>query len=57
VVSGLSGATALGAGYTQTCAILGNAASARCWGQNANGQVGDNTTTQRLTPATVVGFP
>jgi alpha-tubulin suppressor-like RCC1 family protein len=57
VVSGLAGATWIDAGYNHTCAILGNTASAKCWGGNANGQIGDSTTTQRPTPTTVLSFP
>jgi alpha-tubulin suppressor-like RCC1 family protein len=57
VVSGLSGATYIGAGYSDTCAILGNTTGAKCWGNNANGQIGDNTVTQRTTPTTVLSFP
>ncbi|MEO7331431.1 MAG: hypothetical protein ABI193_22840 [Minicystis sp.] len=47
----------MAAGYSHTCAILGNTASAKCWGNNGNGQLGDNTVVQKLTPTTVLSFP
>ena len=37
------------AGSTHTCAVLDNG-SVACWGQNNYGQLGDGTTTNRLTP-------
>ena len=45
-------ATAIAADYYHTCALLGNG-TVRCWGWNNYGQLGDGTTTQRNTPATV----
>jgi len=48
-VSGLSGATQITAGDAHTCALL-EGGSAKCWGSNASGRLGDGTTTQRLTP-------
>ena len=53
--STLSGVVAIAAGYTHTCALLSDG-SARCWGSNANGQLGDNTTTERHTPVAVQGL-
>lgn len=50
-----SGVIALAAGITHTCALTA-AGSVQCWGANNLGQLGDNTTTQRLTPAPVSGL-
>ena len=49
-VSGLANAVAIAAGSGHTCALLANG-SARCWGLNNSGQLGDNSTTNRFTPA------
>jgi alpha-tubulin suppressor-like RCC1 family protein len=57
VVPGLAGATWIAAGYAHTCAILGNTSSAKCWGANANGQLGDSTLVQKTSPTTVLSFP
>ena len=48
----LTGITQIVAGGTHTCARLSDG-TARCWGKNANGQLGDGTTTQRLLPVVV----
>ena len=62
-VTGLSmgtGAGALGAigsEYTgHTCAVRAPG-DVRCWGYNANGQLGDGTTVDRRAPVAVVGIP
>lgn len=38
-----------------TCSITSGVAW--CWGDNANGQIGDGTVTRRLTPVKVTGLP
>jgi alpha-tubulin suppressor-like RCC1 family protein len=44
----LSGATQIAAGESHTCVYMGAAGKFRCWGSNANGQLGDGTNTERL---------
>jgi alpha-tubulin suppressor-like RCC1 family protein len=48
---GNSGVTAVAAGDFHTCALKGG--QVYCWGQNDYGQLGDNTTTNRITPTLV----
>ena len=47
-------AARLAAGQSHTCAVE-NDRTARCWGSNSFGQLGDGTTTPRSTPAPVSG--
>ena len=51
-VSGLGGATAIAMGENHTCAVLSDK-SARCWGLNFNGQLGNGMTADLAIPETV----
>jgi hypothetical protein len=51
-----SGVTAITAGGGHTCAIAA-AGVMRCWGYNANGQLGDGSTSTSLAPLVVLGLP
>jgi alpha-tubulin suppressor-like RCC1 family protein len=57
VVAGLNNAMAIAAGrsYAHTCALLSDG-TARCWGYNFDGQLGDGTNTSSSTPVTVSGL-
>jgi alpha-tubulin suppressor-like RCC1 family protein len=50
-----SGVRGIAAGYEHTCAATTTGA-ALCWGWNVHGQLGDNSTTQRLSPVPVTGL-
>ena len=54
-ITGLTNATALGGGYVHSLAALSDG-TMRAWGRNAEGELGDGTTTTRATPVTVNGL-
>lgn len=48
-------AVAISSGASHTCALLRDG-TARCWGSNSEGQLGDNTRTNRPAPVSVQGL-
>ncbi|MBK9131254.1 MAG: hypothetical protein IPM20_06400 [Gammaproteobacteria bacterium] len=54
-VSGINNAVAVAAGQSHTCALLADG-SAKCWGYDSDGQLGDGTTITTFTPVSVSGL-
>ncbi len=54
-VSGINGITALASGLGYACALV-SGGTMECWGGNADGELGDGTTTTRSTPEVVPGI-
>ncbi len=54
-VAGLAGAVQVTAGFGHTCAVLAGG-TARCWGSNFGGKLGDATTVNRFVPTAVAGL-
>jgi alpha-tubulin suppressor-like RCC1 family protein len=52
----LTSVQALSLGNSHSCALL-TSGEARCWGINNTGELGDGTTTERLTPVPVLVSP
>jgi hypothetical protein len=55
VVSSLTNAVAITGGFDFSCALLANA-TAKCWGLNAEGELGDGTLVDSSTPVVVSGI-
>ncbi|MBL8923948.1 MAG: hypothetical protein JNJ54_34145, partial [Myxococcaceae bacterium] len=53
---GLPALTEVSAGGDHVCGITGPPGNLWCWGDNANGQLGDNSTIDRRTPQVVTGL-
>jgi alpha-tubulin suppressor-like RCC1 family protein len=54
-VAGLANATSITAGANHTCAMV-NDGTARCWGDNGSGQVGNGPGTDAYAPVAVTGL-
>ena len=55
VIGLTSGVASIEAGGLDTCAVTIHG-GAKCWGSNQGGRLGDGTTTDRSTPANVIGL-
>jgi alpha-tubulin suppressor-like RCC1 family protein len=51
-----SGVAAVATGAFHTCVLLTATGGVQCWGYNSNGQLGDGTIINRLTPTNVIGL-
>ncbi len=54
-VSGLTNVRSVSAGFHHSCALI-NDGTARCWGDNDNGELGDGSTNPSDVPVTVAGL-
>ncbi len=55
IVTGVAQAVSLGVGYAHSCAVLFDG-TAKCWGRNDQGQLGNNSITAASTPVVVSGL-
>jgi alpha-tubulin suppressor-like RCC1 family protein len=55
-VSNLGTAVSIAVGLDYSCAILSVSGAVRCWGENDQGQLGNNTTASSTTPVAVSGL-
>jgi alpha-tubulin suppressor-like RCC1 family protein len=53
-VVGMPGVVSVDAGVWHTCAVAIGGNIVRCWGRNEDGQIGDGTTTNSLTPVDIL---
>lgn len=54
--SALAGVATIAAGKDHFCATVAPRGEVRCWGDNANGELGDQTTTRRVSAVEVYGL-